>query len=132
GGDDLTITGPGTFSFATGVVNGATYAVTIKAQADLQVCSLGSGAGTAGSSDINATLTCGPLRFMAVKIGDGVTPLSASSTAASVEEWVVGGSPTTPVRTLSLPTAVTGSNNPLTLAGNAASEGALSLSVNKK
>jgi hypothetical protein len=68
-----------------------------------------------------------PPTFRVVRVGDGTTQLSAESTAVFIEErgWdgqVVG-------QPLALPSRASGGQHPLTLSGKAASEGALSLSL---
>jgi hypothetical protein len=66
-----------------------------------------------------------------VRVGDGVTPLSGASAPAFIDEFTTAGSP---LRTLALPVtdAGPGGNAPLTLTGNATSEGHLRLSTNGK
>ena len=64
--------------------------------------------------------------FRVVRVGQGATPLSPGSTAVFIEErtWagIEIGAP------VALPTTASGTQQPLTLSGNAVSEGALSLS----
>ena len=57
---------------------------------------------------------------------NAVTPTSAAS-PVFLSEFTTAGSP---VQSLAMPTAASGGNNPLTISGTAASEGALSLSAN--
>ncbi|MES1206136.1 MAG: hypothetical protein ABUS79_09390, partial [Pseudomonadota bacterium] len=56
GADDLSVTGNGTFAFATPVPSGQAFAVTIKAQpgAPAQVCSVSQGTGTVASANITS------------------------------------------------------------------------------
>jgi uncharacterized repeat protein (TIGR03803 family) len=59
GGDSLTVTASGSFTFATPVATGAAYAVTVQTQPTGQKCSVASGSGTMASSNItNVAVTC--------------------------------------------------------------------------
>jgi hypothetical protein len=61
GGDDLTITTSGTFTFATSIADGAAYAVTIKTQpaSPLQTCTVNSGSGTVSGTNVtNVSVVC--------------------------------------------------------------------------
>jgi hypothetical protein len=70
--------------------------------------------------------SCEPT-FFVVRVGTGAAPLSNASTAVFLEERDAGGAL---LRTLTLPTAVDGNNQPFTVAGTSATEGALSRSTN--
>jgi hypothetical protein len=71
-----------------------------------------------------------PPTFRVVRIGDGTAPLSGSSAPAFVEErWWDG---TQVATAIALPVKAAGAQNALTLAGNATSEGALSLSSDER
>ena len=48
GGDDLTVTASGPFTFATKVATGAAYAVTVKTNPSGQTCTVASGSGHDG------------------------------------------------------------------------------------
>jgi hypothetical protein len=56
GGDDLTLTANGAFSFATAIASGATYAATISAQpsSPAQTCTITGDTGTVGSAAVNS------------------------------------------------------------------------------
>ena len=58
GGDDLTITAGGAFTFPTTVASGATFTVSIKAQptGPAQTCQLSSASGTIGTSDVTGVV----------------------------------------------------------------------------
>ncbi len=58
GGDDLTISGNGTFVFPTSVASGATYAVTVKTQptAPAQSCTVSGAVGTIGSGNVTSVV----------------------------------------------------------------------------
>ena len=60
GGDDLTLTANGAFSFATRLASGAAYNVTVKTNPSGQSCSVANGTGTIAAADVmNVALTCG-------------------------------------------------------------------------
>ena len=59
GGDNLTLTASGTFTFATALAGGAAYAVTVKTNPASQTCTVSNGTGTIGSANItNVSVTC--------------------------------------------------------------------------
>ena len=59
GGDNLTLTANGTFTFATALASGAAYAVTVKTNPASQTCAVSSGTGTIGSANVtNVAVTC--------------------------------------------------------------------------
>ena len=59
GGDDLTVTANGSFTFATTVASGAAYAVTVKTNPSGQTCTVASGSGTMGSANVTSVaVTC--------------------------------------------------------------------------
>ena len=59
GGDNLTVTANGTFTFATALAGGAAYAVTVKTNPASQTCTVSSGTGTIGSANVtNVAVTC--------------------------------------------------------------------------
>jgi Putative esterase len=60
GGDNLSVSANGTFTFATSVVSGAAYSVTVKTNPSGQVCTVSNGSGTVGSGNVtNVAVTCG-------------------------------------------------------------------------
>ncbi len=62
GGDDLTVSANGSFTFATPIVDGNPYAVTILTQPQGQTCALSNASGTVSAADVtNVTVTCGDL-----------------------------------------------------------------------
>ena len=67
--------------------------------------------------------------LVVTRVGTGAASLGSGSTAAFLEEFKTDG---TPVQTIVLPTAASGSNEPLTLSGSATSEGFLAISTNHK
>jgi len=59
GGDDLTVNANGTFTFATKLLSGASYAVTVFTQPSGRYCSVTNGSGTVGALDVsNVVVTC--------------------------------------------------------------------------
>ncbi len=59
GGDDLTVTGNGSFTFQSKLASGAAYAVTVKTNPSGQTCSVANGSGTVGSANVtNVAVTC--------------------------------------------------------------------------
>ena len=78
GGDDLTLTANGAFSFATKLAGGAAYAVTVKSNPSGQTCSVANGTGTIDSADVtNVAVTCGG------SVGSGAPTTSIAPTARS-------------------------------------------------
>ncbi len=76
GGDNLSETANGTYTFATAVASGAPYSVTVLTQPALQTCVVGAtGAGTIGNANVTGiTVTCGTPTFT---IGGTVSGLPA-------------------------------------------------------
>ncbi len=63
GGDNLTVSANGSFTFATKLVSGAAYAVTVKTNPSGQTCSVANGSGTIGSANVtNVAVTCAAVR----------------------------------------------------------------------
>ena len=59
GGDDLSVTGNGSFTFATPVASGAGYSVTVKTNPSGQSCTVSNGSGTVGSANVtNVAVSC--------------------------------------------------------------------------
>ena len=58
GGDDLTLSTSGAFTFATTIANGAAYAVTVQAQPDGQSCTVTDGAGNAAANITTVSVRC--------------------------------------------------------------------------
>ena len=55
GGDDLTLTANGPFSFATKLAGGAAYNVTVKTNPSGQSCSVANGSGTIAAADVTTS-----------------------------------------------------------------------------
>jgi hypothetical protein len=73
-----------------------------------------------------AAITAGNL--VVLRVGDGSTTLSSAATAVFLDEYPTTPS-ASPLQTIAMPTAANGANRILTNSGTAASEGALSRSV---
>jgi hypothetical protein len=59
GADSQSISSNGTFTFATSVAHGGSYAVTVQTQPATQTCTVGNGTGPVGAANItNVTVTC--------------------------------------------------------------------------
>ena len=60
GGDNLSVTANGPFTFATAVVSGASYSVTVLTNPSGQSCTVSNGSGTVGSANVtNVAVSCG-------------------------------------------------------------------------
>ena len=79
GGDNLTVTASGPFSFPTQLASGAAYAVTVKTQPSGQTCTVGSGTGTVGSANVtNVAVTCAANTPVTYSVGGTVSGLSGT------------------------------------------------------
>ena len=64
GGDNLSVSANGSFTFATALASGAAYNVTVKTNPSGQICSVSNGSGTIASANVtNVAVSCanGPL-----------------------------------------------------------------------
>jgi galactose oxidase-like protein len=77
GGDNLSITANGSFTFATKIANGATYAVTVLTQpsSPQQTCTVTNGSGTATNNVTNVQVSCSTAMFT---VGGTVSGLSGT------------------------------------------------------
>jgi hypothetical protein len=78
GGDDLSVAADGAFTFATPVLSGTPFAVTIKSQPSnpVQTCSVSGGGGTIGGSDVHSiTVNCATNTYT---VGGQISGLGAS------------------------------------------------------
>src|SRR5438128_10095329 len=76
GGDNLTISVNGGFTFAAALTNSSPYAVTVLAQPAGQTCTVANGAGTvAGANITNVTVTCAVNTFT---VGGTISGLSGT------------------------------------------------------
>jgi predicted transcriptional regulator len=77
GGDNLSVSANGPFSFATKLAGGAAYNVTVKTNPSGQTCSVTNGSGTIGSADIsNVAVSCSTTPTYAV--GGNLSGLSGT------------------------------------------------------
>ena len=59
GGDNLSLSAAGPFTFATALATGAAYSVTVKTNPTGQTCTVASGSGTIASANItNVAISC--------------------------------------------------------------------------
>ncbi|GBD99378.1 tyramine oxidase [bacterium BMS3Abin07] len=78
GGDGLTITADGTFTFSTAIADGSAYSVTVKTQPATQTCSVANGTGTVSGANItDVTVTCSVNTYT---VGGTVTGLASGET----------------------------------------------------
>lgn len=78
GGDNLTLTANGTFTFPTRIASGSTYAVAVISQPNSpsQICSVANGTGTVVSSDVtNVSVSCVTQSYV---VGGSISGLSGS------------------------------------------------------
>jgi len=119
GGDDLSISANGSFTFATALANGSAYSVTVQTQPNGQNCSVSNGAGTVSGANVtNVAVACRALQVVfhsSRKLdgsdaantnptpniwrvdadGTGLTPLTnatASGAGSLVPQWSPDGS----------------------------------------
>ena len=59
GGNDLSVSTSGPFTFSTGLTTGSPYNVTVKTNPAVETCSVANGSGTVGSANVtNVAVTC--------------------------------------------------------------------------
>ena len=107
GADDLLISAAGSFTFATPLVSGASYNVTVKTQPSgpAQNCSVGNGTGTIDAQSVaNVRIACGLHFAYAANAGDNTISMYAMDSLTGALT-AVG----TPVATGASPYAITGS-----------------------
>ncbi|MGD0890958.1 MAG: hypothetical protein ABR923_05445 [Terracidiphilus sp.] len=91
GGDSLTISANGAFTFKTALVSGSAYAVTVGTQPTGETCTVSSGSGTVGTSNItNVAVTCSAIVVTTYSITVQITNLLGTIGVA-----LDGGTPTT-------------------------------------
>jgi len=79
GGDNLSLSANGTFTFATPLAAGATYAVTVLTQPAGQTCTVTNGTGTANANVTNVGVACAPV-LTTYTIGGTLTGLATGQT----------------------------------------------------
>ena len=78
GGDNLTVSQNGSFTFATQVNSGAAYAVTVMTQPSGQTCTVASGSGMASANVTTVAVSCAAAAPSTVTIGGTVSGLSGT------------------------------------------------------
>jgi hypothetical protein len=77
GGDNLSVGASGSFTFATPLVSGAAYSVTVKANPAGQACTVSNGSGTIGSANVtNVSVSC--VNAATYSVGGTVSGLSGT------------------------------------------------------
>ena len=77
GGDNLSVTANGSFTFATSLASGAAYSVTVKTNPSGQTCTVTNGSGTMGSANVtNVAVSCANVATFTV--GGTVSGLSGT------------------------------------------------------
>ena len=78
GGDDLSVSANGSFTFATALATGAAYSVSVKTNPSGQACTVASGSGTVGSANVtNVAVTCS--NAASYTVGGTVSGLSSGA-----------------------------------------------------
>jgi hypothetical protein len=79
GGDNLSVTANGSFTFATALPSGAPYNVTVKTNPSGQTCTVSSGSGTVGSANVtNVAVSCTTNTGGSFTVGGTVSGLSGT------------------------------------------------------
>jgi 6-phosphogluconolactonase (cycloisomerase 2 family) len=78
GGDNLSVSQNGAFTFATKINSGAAYSVTVMTQPSGQTCTVANGSGTASGNVTNVAVSCTAATAGTVTIGGTVTGLSGT------------------------------------------------------
>ncbi|HTW81978.1 MAG TPA: hypothetical protein VME23_20705 [Terracidiphilus sp.] len=90
GGDSLTVSASGAFTFKTALASGATYAVTVGTQPSGETCTVSSGSGTVGTANITSVeVSCAANTYT---IGGTVSGLGSSASVVLLDN---GGDPLT-------------------------------------
>jgi 6-phosphogluconolactonase len=78
GGDNLAVSGNGTFTFATSVTAGSSYAVTVSTPPSGQTCAVANGSGTANANVTNVSISCTAVAASTVTVGGAVAGLTGT------------------------------------------------------
>ena len=79
GGDNLSVSANGSFTFATPLPSGAPYNVTVKTNPSGQTCTVSNGTGTVGSANVTSvTVTCTTSTGGSFTVGGAVSGLSGT------------------------------------------------------
>jgi hypothetical protein len=85
GGDALTVTANGVFTFATPLTSGAAYAVTVGTQPAGETCTVSGGSGTVGTANITSVAVSCAAVVAKYTIGGTVSGLSASASVVLLD-----------------------------------------------
>jgi hypothetical protein len=84
GGNSLTLSANGTFTFSTAIASGATYSVTVGTQPTGETCNVTNGSGTVGAANVtNVAVACAATKTFT--IGGTVSGLSASTSVTLLD-----------------------------------------------
>ena len=79
GGDNLSVTANGSFTFPTQLASGAAYAVTVKTQPAGQTCAVSGGTGTVGTANVTSVaVTCTTTPPATYSVGGAVSGLTGT------------------------------------------------------
>ncbi|MFO1393136.1 MAG: hypothetical protein U1F09_05140 [Steroidobacteraceae bacterium] len=87
GGDDLTINADGPFTFATPVISGTGYAVTVLTQPTGQTCTVTSGSGTVNGANVNSVAVNCADNLVSYTVGGTITGLTGSVVLTIDSRW---------------------------------------------
>jgi hypothetical protein len=141
GGDNLTSTSNGSFTFPTGLPTGSPYSVTVLTQPATQTCIVTNGSGTAGFSNItNVNVTCvdnsttlsASLSLLALSV-TGITESGVSGTPSSGLPRVITitnvGSNTAQNLSVSFPTFPSGTTSSTTCGATLAASSSCTITI---
>jgi hypothetical protein len=84
GGNSLTLSANGTFTFTTAIASGATYSVTVGTEPTGETCTVTNGSGTVGAANVtNVAVACAATKTFT--IGGTVSGLSASTSVTLLD-----------------------------------------------
>jgi 6-phosphogluconolactonase len=83
GGDLLTVTADGSFTFKTPLASGTTYAITVSTQPGGQNCTVANNTGTVTATVTNIAVTCANVNEYAYVVNNGGNTISQYSVAAN-------------------------------------------------
>jgi hypothetical protein len=101
GGNNLAVSGNGSFTFTTAIASGSTYSVTVFTQPTGQSCTVTSGSGSASANVTNVQVTCTTTSYT---IGGTISGLTASGLVLADGSQTV--SPASGATSFTFPTAV--------------------------
>ncbi|HMK85308.1 MAG TPA: choice-of-anchor tandem repeat GloVer-containing protein, partial [Steroidobacteraceae bacterium] len=86
GADSLTVSANGSFTFKTALASGSAYAVTVGTQPSGETCTVSSGSGTVGSSNVTSvSVACAATAPPAYTIGGTLSGLAAGASVALLD-----------------------------------------------